>query len=272
MRIKYGEVFAFYIEQKNKYGIIQTLHWGGTGYNVRVFYHMVDNIEEKTINSIVRTMDFYYIKNFFEFDLLRTGKKIGSFAVPEFVVLPKYTREAERKPSGELWWYVMEGLQTVATYKVFDESLKLLSPASSWGIQYIKKRWIEGFTLENWHELEEKWYKEYLKVYEPHKVVNNNKKAILNLWKNTEIIPQEALTRLDKLLSTFAKQISKNAKNTSKVNTSIEELVKELNILNSHYHFIETEERESIIEYIHSILEIYHCSDALDTVDKLRNW
>ena len=269
MRIKHGEVFAFYIEQTNKYGIIQVLHRGETGYHVRVFYNMVDDLEQKTIDSIVRTTDFYYLKNFFKFDLTRTGKKLGCFTVPEFVVLPKYMRTYEIKPNGEFRWYVMDDLQVVKTYKTFDETLKPLSPATSWGIQYVKKRWIEGFTLENWNELAKKWYQEYLRTYEPHKIVNASKETILNSLKNTERISEEVLNNLNQLLSNFAKHIQKYAKDSSKVNISIKELIEELNTMNLRYQFIETEERESIIEYIYGVLEIYHCDDTYDTVLKL---
>ena len=170
-----GTVFVFYIEQENKYGIIQILHWGKAGYNIRVFYKLIDNPERKAIDSAVKTTDFYYIKDFYPFDLLN-GKKVGHFAIPEFVSVPKYTRNCERKLNGELWWYVMEDSGNVKTYKMFDEKLKSLSPAASWGIQYIKKRWIEGFTLDNWHELEEKWYQDYIKNYEPHKLPSIKKK------------------------------------------------------------------------------------------------
>ena len=95
----------------------------------------------------------------------------------------------------------------VKIYKTFDEKLKPLSPGAAWGIQYIKKRWIEGFTLEHWHELEEKWYREYLKVYEPHKLLKARKENIIKCFVEKNI-PQAALEKLDALLSDFEMYVS----------------------------------------------------------------
>ena len=88
--------------------------------------------------------------------------------------MPRFMRDMEWQEDGRLFWYVMENLRAVKVYEQFDETLKALSPASSWGIQYIQKRWIEGFTLENWHELAIKWYMAYLKEYEPEKLPIND--------------------------------------------------------------------------------------------------
>lgn len=273
MRIKFGEVFAFYVEQKKQYGIIQVLGKGKiNGYDVRVLYYLIDNIDDVTIKNAIQTIDFYYIKNFHTNDLLTLGKRLGCFAIPEFVAIPRCMRESERKPNGDLYWYVMEDLKVTKTFKKFNDVLKPLSPAVSWGIQYIIKRWLEEFTLDNWHELEEKWYNEYLKVQEPHKFFIRKKEAIIKQFKKSGNISQEALKKLDILFSDFAKKLLANKEDSLQVNQIVKTLVFELNIWNSLHNFIDTEESEIIIEYISTLLEIYDCAYALDVMDAFRDW
>lgn len=169
--IKSGEVFAYFIEEKQQYGIIQVFGKTKLGYNVRVFYNLVNEIDLDTIDGIVNTKDFYYIKDFYKTDLLLgCVNRLGKFTVPEFVDIPKITRYSERKPNGNLCWHVLEDGKHVNTYEKYEDVLKSLSPEAAWGIQYIKRRWIDGFTLEKWNELEDKWYREYLELYEPEKL------------------------------------------------------------------------------------------------------
>lgn len=271
MFLRPGTVFAFLVEQKNKYGIIQVLHWGKAGYNVRVFYKLIDDLERKNVDSLVNTKDFYYIKDFYPFDFFN-GKKVGHFAIPRFVSIPKYTRNCERKRNGDLWWYVVEESGNVKTYKAFDEKLKSLSPATSWGIQYIKKRWVDGFTLDNWHELEEKWYIEYLSAYEPSKFFQREKEEVIKHFSKKESITKEALKKLDVLLSNFAKELYKNKRDKLLVNKIIEKLTVELNEWNSLYNFIETEESEIILEFVGDLLLKNDCTEALDVIDVFREW
>jgi hypothetical protein len=156
-------VYAFFLKERNQYGFIQALDKGKIcGWNVRVFYDLVNDLDDKTIEAVVQSDRFYYLHNFQPASLVKTSSRLGCFSIPNFVTTPQYMREAERQPDGRLFWYVMEDLRVVKTYEQFDESLKPLSPAVAWGIQYVKRRWLEGFTLETWHEWEEKWYLDYL--------------------------------------------------------------------------------------------------------------
>lgn len=272
MRIKPGDVFAFYIEQKRKYGIVQVLGKNSNaGYDVRIFNCLMDNIEDETIDVLVQTTDFYYILGFSSFDLV-TGKRIGRFAVPEFVIVPKYTRKCERKQSGTLVWYVMEDLCAVKTYKKFDETLKPLSPADAWGIQYIKMRWLDGFTLDNWHELEEKWYADYLQKYEPDKYLAVKKLPPFKQWaKNGRITPMQ-LEEMDSLFKTFIREASTHKDHAHAIKTAVRQLIDGLNAWNFRYNLIETEEREELMEYMDFVLRAYHCTDAEDYVDTHRRW
>lgn len=273
MRIKFGEVFAFLVEQKNQYGIIQVLGNGKiSGYDVRVLYYLTNNIDEMTIANAIQATDFYYIKNFHANDLLKSGKRLGCFAIPEFVAIPRYMRESERKPNGDLYWHVMEDLKVVKTFKEFNYALKPLSPAVSWGIQYITQRWLEEFTLDNWHELEEKWYREYLKAYAPQKFSKIKKEDIIKQLKKKGNVPQETLIKLDTLLSCFAEKLLVNKEDSLQVNQMVKTLVFEINILNSLHNFIDTEESEIIIEYITILLENYGFTNALDVIDEFREW
>lgn len=271
--MKRGDVFAFFIEQKNQYGIIQVL--GGKffeGYSVRVFYYLLDNIDDKTIETTIQSANYYYINNFHPSALVRNGKRLGRFPIPESVIPPRYTRQCERKPNGDLHWYVMEDMRVVKTFKRFDETLKSLSPAAAWGIQYIKMRWLDGFTLDNWHELEEKWYADYLKMYEPDKFLAEKRLPPFKQWAKCGRITQERLQEIDSLFKTFILQISAQKNDTIAVQSSIRHLIEELNVWNLQHNIIETEEREELLEYIYDVLDAYHCKDLCDTIDSLRQW
>lgn len=273
MVVKIGEVFAFYLMQRKQYGIIQVLGNGKiSGYDIRVLYYLVNDINDITIETAIKTNDFYYIKNFHTKDLLGMGKRLGRFEIPNFVSIPRYTREPERKPNGDLYWHIMEDLSVIKTYKVFNDTLKPLSPAVSWGIQYIIQRWLEKFTLDNWHEMEEKWYGEYLKKYEPNKFFKRKEEVVIKQFKNNKNLPKEAQKKLDTLLSDFVKKLLVNKKNKSQVNQIVMDLVFELNMLNSLHNFIETEEREVILEYVNDLLKSHDCTDALEVMDVFREW
>lgn len=135
------------------------------------FYNLVNEIDFDTINATVNAKDFYYIKDFYKTDLLLgTVNRLGRFNVPKFVAVPKRTRYSERKPNGNLCWHILEDNRYIKSYEKYDDELKSLSPSAAWGIQYIKRRWLDSFTLGNWNELEDKWYREYLELYEPEKL------------------------------------------------------------------------------------------------------
>ena len=273
MRIQSGEVFAFIFEEKKQHGIVQVLGNGKIGgYNVRVFYYLLDNIDDKTIETTIQNSNYYYINNFHPSALVRNGKRLGRFPIPESVIPPRYMRECERKPNGDLHWYVMEDMRVVKTFKRFDETLKSLSPAAAWGIQYIKMRWLDGFTLDNWHELEEKWYADYLKMYEPDKFLAEKKVPPFEQWAKCGRITQEPLQEIDLLFKTFIQPISAQKNNATAAQASIRQLIEGLNTWSIQHNLIETEEREELIKYIYDILDTYHCKDLYDAIDSLRQW
>ena len=273
MKIKSGEVFTFYIKQKKQYGIIQVLEKGKAGgYNVRVFYHLFNDANEMTINAVVCTCDYYYIKNFYPADLVRTGKSAGCFIIPKSVCTPTIMRASERKANGALYWYVMNDTGVIETFREFNDRLIPLSPANTWGIQYIKLRWLDGFTLANWHLLEEKWYNEYLKTHEPHRFLKKEKELLLREWKKTGRLSTDAFEKLDFLLSDFTKQIFENKKNSLVVEQKTEELIENLNLWNIEYQFLETEESAALVEYICDVLKSYDCSYDIDMIDRSRQW
>ena len=272
MLFRAGTVFAFYMEQVKQYGLIQVLQLAKAGgYHVRVFYRLIDDLDEKKIDSLVQTTDFYYLKNFYPFDLV-TGKRVGRFAIPEFVSPPKYMRKCERKQNGALCWYVMEDLRVVKTFKKFDETLMPLSPADTWGIEYIKMRWLDEFTLDNWHELEDKWYENYLKTYEPDEFFAKRNVPHFEQWAKCGRITQKSLQEIDLLFKTFILQISAQKNDATAVQASIRQLIEGLNTWNIQHNLIETEEREELIKYIYDILDTYHCKDLYDAIDSLRQW
>ena len=150
----------------------------------------------------------------------------------------------------------------VKTFTKFDESLKELSPYRAWGISYIKLRWEEGFTLENWNDdLENKWYFNYLKQYEPNKI---NKPT--NNWINMN---EEAKKNISDLLDSF---IDKILNKNEDYDLIINNFIKELNKINAKYLCIETSESEELLEYLSSILSNVGLEEKISIIDKKRNW
>ena len=89
-----------------------------------------------------------------------------------------------------------------------------MSPAEIWGIEYIKKRWLEDFDLEKWNDkLLDIWYLNYLKKYEPEKVykfyINQMKNnSILEKWDKEKKISQELFELLEICFNEFINGIS----------------------------------------------------------------
>ncbi len=167
-KIKSGDIFVFSVG--SKYGLIQVIEKSEiAGYHVRVFCDLIDQTNKKTIASIISNGSFYYLKDFYEYDLTNKSECRISYKLSHGIKMPRYMRASERKLSGDLIWYVMdvdEG-KVVKEFKCFDEELATLSPVRTWGIEYITLRWNEGFSLDKWNDdLENKWYANYLKHYE----------------------------------------------------------------------------------------------------------
>jgi hypothetical protein len=114
-------------------------------------------------------------------------------------------RSSERKVNGNIVWYIIDVKTggTIKKFNSFDEELKELSPAETWGIEYIKKRWLEDFDLEKWNDkLLDIWYLNYLKIYEPEKVYKFNinqlkNNSFLEKWNKEKRISQELFKLLE---------------------------------------------------------------------------
>ena len=188
--ISKGDVFAFSLDAQKKYGLIQIIGNSYAGFNVRVFYNPIEDFSSATICKIIQGKQFYYLRNFFTPLLVNEPDNyLGNYSLPPHVIMPRYMRSSERKENGKLYWYVFDVIakKLVKTYTRFDEQLRELSPANSWGIEYIKKRWEENFTLENWHDLENQWYLAYLQKYEPERLDKKFKKpSPTTLWKKNK--------------------------------------------------------------------------------------
>ena len=81
-------------------------------------------------------------------------------------------RASERKLNGDLIWFIIDvdKGKVVKKLKRFEDELIGLSPYRTWGIEYIKRRWSEKFSLDQWNDdLENKWYINYLKTIEQDK-------------------------------------------------------------------------------------------------------
>ena len=166
-----GDIFVFLVD--SKYGLIQVIEKSKTvGYNVRVFCDLIDKTDNKTIECIINNGNFYYLKNFYEYDLTTKSEFQIPHELSDKIMLPKYMRASERKLNGDLIWFIIDvdKGKVVKKLKRFEDELIGLSPYRTWGIEYIKRRWSEKFSLDQWNDdLENKWYINYLKTIEQDK-------------------------------------------------------------------------------------------------------
>ncbi len=159
-KIKKRDTYLFAANDE-KYGLIQVIKKSRSGFLVRVFYELIEENKEEKIGAMINGSDFYFIDNFMDFTLEESCKYVGKYDIPKSIVPPRLTRACERRVDGKIYWYVFDRKRKklVKELDKVDDELKALSPDSSWGIEYIKRRWKEGFTLEKWHELAELWYR-----------------------------------------------------------------------------------------------------------------
>ena len=274
--IKSGDIFVFLID--SKYGLIQVIEKSKlVGYNVRVFCDLISKTDNETIEDIINSGDFYYLRDFYEYDLINKSQYKMSRNLSNEIKMPKYTRTCERKLNGDLFWYIVDvdKEKVLKKFNTFNDELADLSPSSAWGIEYIKKRWKEGFSLKQWNdELENRWYMEYLKNYEPEKInsFKIKKESIIEKWAKEKRFSNTIVNIVNDLFQKFQKRISINIENALDLNETIKQLIEELNEINKKYCFIETHESEELIEYIYDILNAYNCSDLDDIVDRFRQW
>lgn len=274
--IQEGDLFAFPLNGSNKYGLIQIISKPDVGYKVRVFEKIYNSLTMDEISSIINSREFYYLKRFYENDLIKQGKYIGKFDIPSFVSFPKYLRSSERKANGNLVWYIFDSATgtIVKTFNKFDKSLEKLSPNRAWGIEYIKLRWQEEFTLSKWNDnLENKWYFNYLKQYEPDKINKKNKHFIgKNPTNNWIYMDEKAKENINNLLNIFTIELLNKYKANNDIKFAINKLINDLNKINLIYSCIGTIESEDLLEYLASVLSFVGDEDKFEIIDKKRQW
>lgn len=274
--IQEGDLFAFPLNGSNKYGLIQIISKLDVGYKVRVFEKIYNSLTRDEINSIINSREFYYLKRFYENDLIKQGKYIGKFDIPSFVSFPKYLRSSERKANGKLVWYIFDSATgaIVKTFNKFDKSLEKLSPNRAWGIEYIKLRWQEEFTLSKWNDnLENKWYFNYLKQYEPDKINKKNKHFIgENPTSNWTYMDEKAKENINNLLNIFTVELLNKYKTNNDIKFAINKLINDLNKINLIYSCIGTIESEDLLEHLASVLSFIGDEDKFEIIDKKRQW
>ncbi len=274
-KIKNGNTYAFEVGE-HKYGLIQVFNKSQAGYRVRVFYDVIDSFDESTVNALIQSKDFYYINNFSKYELNnRSYKLLGKYDIPTFVSIPEYTRTSERKPSGKLFWYIIDKKgTTVEKLDKFDEKLMSLSPEESWGIDYVIKRWQDGFTLEKWNdELENYWYHRYLKVYEPNKLKeidlsNTNLKNLIptNAWV-VDARESDGVIEVHKCLEHFTDNVLSNDSNKL-----LKQTVETLNRVNDKYGLIDTMRAEEIVGFIDLVFRANKIDFDQERIDSQRSW
>ena len=163
--ISLGDLFVF--QTNMKYGLIQVIEKSPiAGYHVRVFCTLIDNLESKTIAKLINNGSFYYLRDFYEYDLMNKSEFKISYELTEEVIMPKYMRYHERKLNGKLSWYIVDSNtgKVIKKFNRYTNELLGLSPYGTWGIEYIKARWNENFSLDQWNDdLLNRWYQNYLK-------------------------------------------------------------------------------------------------------------
>ena len=275
-KMQEGDLFSFQLNNSNKYGLIQIISKQNDVYKVRVFEKVFTCLTNDEIDSIINSQDFYYLKRFYENDLIKYGKYIGNCSIPSFVSFPQYLRSSERKANGKLVWYIFNSTTgaVVKTLNKFDKSLEKLSPNRTWGIEYIKLRWQEGFTLFQWNDnLENKWYFNYLKQYEPNKLVKINKQFLeKNPTSNWTYMDEKAKENINNLLNKFTYELLNKYKTNEDIEFAINKLINDLNKINSIYSCIETIESEDLLEYLANVLFFVGYEDKFDIIDKKRQW
>lgn len=270
-----GDIFAFEINKSHDYGIIQVVSKTNLGYNIRVFEKKQTDLSVGNIDNLTTSQEFYYIRKLSLGELMK-GIYLGKFSIPDFVKIPKLFRNSERKLNGKLYWYVIDAKseKVIKSYEKFDSCLTPLSPGRVWGIEYIKLRWLEEFTLEKWNDvLENKWYMNYLRKYEPEKLCFK-KNEFLQISKPTNswsIENKEIIKQIDLLLDTFSEALL-NKNNQVIVDEVAKTLVQGLNSLNAKYDCIETKEREELLEYISNVLLFTNNENLFEVIDTMRTW
>lgn len=161
-KIKKGDVFLFPID--DKYGLIQVIGKGKiAGYNVRVFNKLIDNTNKETIDNALNSIEYYFIKDFYTYDLLSKSSHQISYKMVNKIIIPRFMRTCETNTNDNIVWYVIDTKtgKVVKEYKEYSPELDDLSPSETWGIEYISKRWKESFTLKEWNNFQHKWLLEY---------------------------------------------------------------------------------------------------------------
>lgn len=278
MNIKPGDLFIYQVNEN--YGVIQVIEKSkNSGYNVRIFCDLIDRISDDLIDIITQSNRFYFIKDFYSNDLLKSNHITTRFLDTK-ISMPKYMRSSERKVNGTIVWYIIDVNKgkIVKKLNLFNEELIDLSPADTWGIEYIKKRWSENFDLKKWNNtLLDNWYLNYLKLYEPDKHYKFNiskvkNYSLLEKWNNEKKISKEIINLLEELINKLVNDFSDDKNLNLSKDKYLKHFIIELNKLNDKFNFIHTVESEELIEYIHYILSINNITDDNDIVDKYRNW
>lgn len=289
IKLKTGDLFSFTTSEKNKYGLIQAVSKGKIGVNVRVFCNVFTDLSYNNIKRILEFEEFYYLKDFYEYELLNKSQaKLGNYKIPTNIEIPQYMRISERKLNGDLIWYIVDTntSRITKTFNVFNEELRSLSPAKTWGIDYIKKRWEDKFTLQTWdNNLEDKWYTDYLNKYEPNKLLEKEKIALSKIrklkptivWKknakqilNNYNLSEGIINEIDRLLDNFLEDIEKS--NLDSINEITKKLINELNSINDIHNCIETEESEQLLDFITTALQTIENKKDIEDYSSIRTW
>ena len=282
-----GDVFAFETSIPNRNGLIQIIGKGKIGLNIRVFYNLIEDGNNTILKSIIESENFYYIRDFYEFELINKSKiYLGNFKLPAFIKMPRYMRKSERLNSN-LKWYIFDTYTDKIVAK--DEKIHCdfdnLSPFDTWGIDYIKKRWQEGFTLLLWSEFEEFWYNDYLRKDSSNSLNNIDSMNVLELKKkkpttswtlkssqyaNVTDTRKFVISYIDQQLDEFIDSIGLS--NIDLINEALIRLINKLNLINSKYSFIETEESEDLVIFIDSVLRLSKFYQNTIDFNSIRNW
>lgn len=151
-RIKYGDVFEIATSKGFAYFQCVKEALATECETIRILPGTYENIEEANLENLVSEKEQYFIQFTLKYAVKQKCVKfIGTFKVPEHVVVPQYYRSKHIVRGEFICWHIIdsETLQRRSVEKLSNDEKKL----SEWGIwndTLLSERIAEGWTLDKW--------------------------------------------------------------------------------------------------------------------------
>ena len=197
--------------------------------------------------------------------------KLGEGPVFDDRETPQIVRALELNLiSNTFKWVLMTPFRELIKVRKSSKGLEEVPPMGQL-IALTISRWVEGVGKMQWND-------EYCR-----KIIARNNKEVAHLsdkhvstspikqWIERHDEKESLYCKLYDLLEGFQKTVTEGTTKMS-VRTELERLIKGINELQTESAFIETEESESIVQYLSTLLSNCKCNDLMCVVDELRDW